>query len=74
MDSLRSVLAPGGRYFMLGFSDRQPAGPGPHRLTRADITTAFADGWRIDSLEPAAIEITTEPHDIHAWRVALTRL
>ena len=72
--SLRSVLASGGRYFMLGFSDQQPGDWGPHRLTRSDIANAFADGWRIDTLEPATIEITTEPHDIHAWLAALTRL
>src|SRR4051794_764766 len=34
VDSLRSALRPGGRYFMLGFSDQQPGEWGPHRLTR----------------------------------------
>lgn len=74
VDSLRSALRPGGRYFMLGFSDQQPGDWGPHRLTRADILTAFADGWRIDSLEPATIEITTDPNGVRAWLAALTRL
>jgi cyclopropane fatty-acyl-phospholipid synthase-like methyltransferase len=32
--SLLSALTPGGRYFMLCFSDRQPGDWGPHRLTR----------------------------------------
>jgi SAM-dependent methyltransferase len=73
VDSLRSVLTPGGRYFMLGFSDEQPGDWGPHRLTRQEIAAAFADGWRIDSIEPARIEITTEPDGIHAWLVAVTR-
>ena len=59
--SLRSAVRPGGRYFMLGFSDRQPDGPGPHRLTREDITGTFAAGWRADSVEPATIEVTTSP-------------
>jgi hypothetical protein len=43
--SLRSVLAPGGRYFMLNFSDEQPGDWGPHRLTRKEIAAAFGDGW-----------------------------
>ena len=73
VDSLRSVLAPGGRYFMLGFSDRQPGDGGPHRLAHADITAAFADGWRIDTLAPATIEITTDPDGVRAWFAALTR-
>lgn len=56
-----SVLRPGGRYFMLGFSDSQPGDGGPHRLTRGEITAAFGNGWRVDSLEPATIEITLGP-------------
>jgi cyclopropane fatty-acyl-phospholipid synthase-like methyltransferase len=74
VDSLRSVLACGGHYFMLGFSDRQPGEWGPHRLTRAEITAAFTDGWRVDSLEPATIEVSTEPDGIRAWLLAATRI
>ena len=74
VDSLRTALRPGGRYFMLGFSDQQPGDWGPHRLTRADITNAFTDGWRIDLLEPATIEITIDPYRVHAWLAAFTRL
>lgn len=74
VDSLRSALAPGGRYFMLGFSDQQPGDWGPHRLTRSEITAAFRDDWRIDTLEPATIEITTDPDGARAWLAALTRL
>ncbi|MFJ6836162.1 class I SAM-dependent methyltransferase [Streptomyces sp. NPDC091209] len=72
---LRDVLRPGGRYFMLCFSDRQPrtGARGPHRLTRDDITAAFADSLRIDSIEPATIEITLDPAGIRAWRVAMTK-
>jgi cyclopropane fatty-acyl-phospholipid synthase-like methyltransferase len=71
--SLRSAVRPGGRYFMLCFSDRQPGSEGPHRLTRAEIATAFADGWRLDAIEPATIEITIDPDGIRAWSVAATR-
>ncbi|MGW3818390.1 class I SAM-dependent methyltransferase [Streptomyces sp. NPDC005046] len=73
---LRAVLRPGGRYFMLCFSDREPktGARGPHRLTRHDITDAFADALRVDSIEPATIEITLDPAGIRAWRVAVTRV
>jgi cyclopropane fatty-acyl-phospholipid synthase-like methyltransferase len=70
---LRSAIRPGGRYFMLCFSDREPSEGGPHKLTRAEITAAFADGWRLDSIEPATIEITIDPAGIRAWSVAATR-
>lgn len=72
--SVRGVLEPGGRYFMLGFSDRQPGEWGPHRLTRQEIVAAFADGWRVDSIEPATIDITTAPGGIRAWLAALTAI
>ena len=47
---------------------------GPHRLSREEITAAFARGWRIDSLEPATIGVTTEPDGIRAWLAVLTRI
>ena len=74
---LQAVLRPGGRYFMLCFSDREPqvvGARGPHRLTREDITDAFADRLRIDFVVPVTIEITLDPAGIRAWLVAATRL
>jgi SAM-dependent methyltransferase len=74
---LRAVLRPGGRYFLLCFSDREPRTPGavgPHRLTRDDITNAFAGTLRIDFLVPATIEITLDRADIRAWLGAMTML
>jgi hypothetical protein len=38
------------------------------------ITAAFTSGWQLDSLEPARIEITTDPNGIRAWLATLTRL
>jgi cyclopropane fatty-acyl-phospholipid synthase-like methyltransferase len=73
VDSVRSVLAPSGRYFMLCFSDQQPGTWGPHRIRRDEITGAFAEGWRVDAIEPATIDVTIDPEGIRAWLVALTR-
>jgi cyclopropane fatty-acyl-phospholipid synthase-like methyltransferase len=72
--SVRSAVRPGGRYFMLCFSDQQPGDWGPRRVTRSEIEASFADGWRVDSIEPATIDITTDPEGIRAWLVALTRI
>jgi SAM-dependent methyltransferase len=73
--SLRSVLQPGGRYFLLCASDTQPPdGWGRvHRVSQEQIITTFAGGWRADSIEPAMIDITTSPGGIPAWLAALTR-
>lgn len=73
-DSLRSVVQPGGRYFMLCFSDQQPGEWGRVRkMTQDEIKASLAEGWRVDSIEPSTIDITTDPDGIRAWLVALTR-
>lgn len=70
--SVHAALRSGGRYFLLAFSDLQPGTVGPYRLTRTDITSAFGDGWRIDTIEPATIDVNTTPNGARAWFVALT--
>lgn len=74
-ESLRAAVEPGGRYFMLCFSDRETRGDWSHvhRVRRDEIVAAFADGWRIDAIEPAVIEIIPDPDGIHAWLSVLTR-
>ena len=71
--SLRQAVAAGGRYFMLCFSDRQPPGFGPRRVRREEIEACFADGWRIDEIEPYTMEVTIDPAGVRAWRTAITR-
>jgi SAM-dependent methyltransferase len=73
VDSLRAVMAPGGRYFMLCFSEHQPGDWGPRRVTQDEIRTSFAHGWQVDSIQPARIDITVDPGGVHAWLAALTR-
>ncbi|GGU87337.1 SAM-dependent methyltransferase [Streptomyces albospinus] len=70
---LRSIIRSGGRFFMLGFSDAEPA-EWQHKLSRDEIIASFADGWRIDSLEPATIDSRTRPAHVRAWCLTLTRL
>lgn len=61
VDSLRAIIPAGGRYFMLCFSDRQPGDWGPRRVTRKEIRASFGDGWRVDSVEPARLEVMIGP-------------
>jgi SAM-dependent methyltransferase len=72
--SLRGVVPPGGRYFMLCFSDRQPPGFGPRRVSRAEIEATFADGWRVDAIDAVTLEVTIDPSGVRAWRASLTRI
>ena len=54
---LAHVLKPGGKLFLMCFSELEPAGPGPRRVTQQELKQSFADGWKIDSITPAAFEL-----------------
>jgi SAM-dependent methyltransferase len=58
---LAHVLGPGGEYFMLCFSDREPPGEGPRRVTQAEIRDAFRDGWDVRRIEAVAFETARYP-------------
>ena len=70
---LRSAIPSGGRYFMLCFSDRQPGDWGPRRVREAEIRSSFAEGWQINAIDLATIDITIDPNGVLAWRAAMTR-
>jgi cyclopropane fatty-acyl-phospholipid synthase-like methyltransferase len=55
---LAHVLKPGGRLFLLTFSDEEPGTDGPRRVSRQELTDAFANGWEVESVEPCQIEIS----------------
>ena len=55
--SLATVIEPGGTYYMMCFSDRQPGAWGPRRVRREEIALAFSDGWAVESLTPDAFTI-----------------
>lgn len=41
------MLKPGGKYFMLCFSDKDPVGPGPRRISKAEIEHTFTPLFKI---------------------------
>ena len=71
LDALAEVLPPGGRYFMLGYSDAQP--DVPHQLSRADILAAFGAGWQIDAIEATILDTAVHPDGVRGWLVAAIR-
>lgn len=73
-ESLRRVTPPGGRCFLLCFSDRQPGGLGPRRVSQREIEATFSNGWQIDAIVAVTMEVTNDPAGIRAWRVSMTRI
>ena len=72
--SLRSVLRPGGMYYMMCFSDRQPGDWGPRRVSKAEIRASFTDGWSVRSIEPAQFVIAIESERAQAWLATIERV
>lgn len=71
--SLRAALRPGGRAFLLCWSERNPFGYGPERITRSTIRRSFRDGWSIEAIEPEVLETRLEVGQVHAWLAHLRR-
>jgi cyclopropane fatty-acyl-phospholipid synthase-like methyltransferase len=78
---LASVLKPGGRLFLLCFSDAEPGEQGPRRVSKKEIEDAFTEGWFVESIEPTRFEVRPDPNDISfsdggpkAWFVVVRRV
>ena len=76
VQSLASVLRPGGTCYLMCFSDRQPGTLGPRRVSQDELRAAFRDGWSVtitaDAFEvnPATFGTATA----QAWLVTLGRI
>jgi SAM-dependent methyltransferase len=73
--ALASVVRPGGRGYVVAWSDRNQFGVGPERVTRRDLRRAFRadEGWRVDSIEPVKLETLLPMGMVHAWLARLRR-
>jgi cyclopropane fatty-acyl-phospholipid synthase-like methyltransferase len=73
VESLRAVVASGGRYYLLCFSDRQPGDWGPRRVRQEEIRASFASGWYVESIEGSSFDLTINPEGALAWLAVITR-
>lgn len=71
--SVRAVLKPGGRLFLLCFGDHERGRGGPRRVSQAELRAAFADGWRVEAIDDARIESHIYPGGANAWLLRATR-
>jgi cyclopropane fatty-acyl-phospholipid synthase-like methyltransferase len=72
-DGLRSALEPNGRCALLCWSERNPWGFGPRRVSRSEIRATFRRGWTIESIDASTLETKLEQGRVHAWLARLRR-
>jgi SAM-dependent methyltransferase len=73
--SLEQVTRPGTRYHMLVWSDREPPGVGPYRVSERDIRDAFdTRRWAIRRILPTVYEtLIHEGPGAQAWLATVER-
>jgi len=75
VQSLASVLRPGGTCYLMCFSDRQPGTMGPRRVSQDELRAAFSDGWAVLSIDADTFEVNRGVFEttVEAWRAAIER-
>ncbi len=78
---LAHVTRPGGRLFLLCFSDEEPIGHGPRRVSQRELRESFASGWEVEEIRASRLEVRTDLEDISfseggpkAWFAVIRRL
>jgi SAM-dependent methyltransferase len=81
VEGLATVLKPGGRLFLMCFSDEEPGTQGPRRVSQKEFRDAFAEGWKIESIEPYRVETRPDIKEFtfseggpKAWFVVVRRV
>jgi SAM-dependent methyltransferase len=71
--SARALTEPGGRLHLMCFSEAEPPGWGPRRVTQMELRGTFATGWLIDEIVPTRFETLLGPDGAAAWLASFTR-
>jgi SAM-dependent methyltransferase len=61
---LAHVTRPGGRLFLLCFSDEEPGTQGPRRVSQHEIRGSFAERWEVEEIRPSRLEVRPDLEDI----------
>jgi SAM-dependent methyltransferase len=80
VESLASVLRPGGTCYLMCFSDRQPGTIGPRRVSEEELRAAFGEGWTVLSIMADAFDLDLSFAGIfgggsaQAWLATISRV
>jgi SAM-dependent methyltransferase len=72
--SLCEVLSPGGTLHLLCFSDEEPPGPGPRRITQYEIGDAFRSIFALTRIRAGRLESRVHADGARAWVATLVRI
>jgi ubiquinone/menaquinone biosynthesis C-methylase UbiE len=70
---IHRVLKPGGKYFMLSFSDKEPGSYGPRRISKAEIELTFTPLFNIIYIKDSALDSGAGPSSIKAYLLLARR-
>jgi cyclopropane fatty-acyl-phospholipid synthase-like methyltransferase len=80
IQSLARVLSPGGMVHLLCFSDQEPPGQGPRRVSQPEIHSAFRDGWDVELIRATRFQAAESaeamgfsPGGPKAWLITVRR-
>jgi SAM-dependent methyltransferase len=74
VDSLAAALGPGGVLHLLCFSDEEPPGAGPRRVSQWEIQMAFRGPFVVTRARAARFHSLLHEDGARAWLVALQRI
>jgi cyclopropane fatty-acyl-phospholipid synthase-like methyltransferase len=57
VEGLAHVVKPGGRVFLMCFSDGEPGTCGPRRVSEAELRDAFRKEWIVETIRPVRMEV-----------------
>lgn len=70
--ALHGALTDGGRCFVLCWSERNPWGLGPRRVTQMELLGTFEEGWTADSIVDEELDSSLD-RTIRAWLATFRR-
>ncbi len=78
---LAAVVRTGGLLHILCFSDAEPPGEGPRRVSEQELRSAFASGWTTVEIQPTRFAVADVPFSAQfspggpkAWRATFERM
>jgi SAM-dependent methyltransferase len=72
--SMWALTTPGSRIHIMCFSEAEPPGWGPRRVTQAELRATFRVGWQAESIAAVQFETRLGPDGARAWLASFERV